>query len=55
MSDDEIYVWMLERDDGAPRPPAEQRLQLFRERLAGFGGVVPVVAVCCAPTSTTAR
>ena len=44
MSDDEIYVWMLERDDGAPRPPAEQRLQLFRERLAGFGGVVPIVA-----------
>jgi hypothetical protein len=44
MSDEEIYVWMLERDDGAPRPPAEQRLQLFRERLAGFGGVVPVVA-----------
>ncbi len=44
MSDDEIYVWMLERDDGAPRPPAEQRLELFRERLTGFGGVVPTVA-----------
>jgi 2-polyprenyl-6-methoxyphenol hydroxylase-like FAD-dependent oxidoreductase len=44
MSDDEIYVWMLERDDGAARPPAEQRLQLFRERLVRFGGVVPIVA-----------
>jgi len=44
MSDDEIYVWKLERDDGAPRPPADQRLELFRERLAGFGGVVPIVA-----------
>jgi 2-polyprenyl-6-methoxyphenol hydroxylase-like FAD-dependent oxidoreductase len=44
MSDDEIYVWMLQRDDGAPRPPAEQRLPLLRERLAGLGGVLPVVA-----------
>jgi 2-polyprenyl-6-methoxyphenol hydroxylase-like FAD-dependent oxidoreductase len=44
MSDEEIYVWMLERDDGAPRPPADQRLRLFRERLSAFGGVLPLVA-----------
>jgi len=44
MSDDEIYVWMLERDDGSPRPPSDRRRSLFRERLAAFGGVVPVVA-----------
>jgi 2-polyprenyl-6-methoxyphenol hydroxylase-like FAD-dependent oxidoreductase len=44
MSDDELYVWMLERDDGTPRPPADQRRQLFRDRLAAFGGVVPAVA-----------
>jgi 2-polyprenyl-6-methoxyphenol hydroxylase-like FAD-dependent oxidoreductase len=49
MSDDEIYVWMLERDDGVPRPPADQRLQLFRDRLAGFGGVVPIVAGLLGP------
>jgi 2-polyprenyl-6-methoxyphenol hydroxylase-like FAD-dependent oxidoreductase len=44
MSDDEVYLWRLHRDDGAPRPPAEQRLELLREKLAPFGGVVPLVA-----------
>jgi 2-polyprenyl-6-methoxyphenol hydroxylase-like FAD-dependent oxidoreductase len=43
ISDGELYVWMLHRDDGAPRPPAEQRRELLRERLAPFGGVVPRV------------
>ena len=49
ISDDEVYVWMLHRDDGSPRPPAEQRLERFRERLAPFGGVVPAVAAVLRP------
>ena len=49
ISDDEVYVWMLHRDDGSPRPPAEERLELFRERLAPFGGVVPAVAAVLRP------
>ena len=44
ISDDEVYVWMLHRDDGSPRPPAEDRPALLRERLSPFGGVVPAVA-----------
>jgi 2-polyprenyl-6-methoxyphenol hydroxylase-like FAD-dependent oxidoreductase len=49
IADDEVYVWMLHRDDGAPRPPAEERLERFRERLAPFGGVVPAVAAVLRP------
>src|SRR5215203_532137 len=49
IADDEVYVWMLHRDDGAPRPPAEERLELFRQRLAPFGGVVPAVAAVLRP------
>jgi 2-polyprenyl-6-methoxyphenol hydroxylase-like FAD-dependent oxidoreductase len=44
ISDDEVYVWMLHRDDGSPRPPEVERLARFRERLAPFGGVMPAVA-----------
>ena len=54
-SDDEVYIWMLHRDDGAPRPPAEQRLELFRQRLAPFGGVVPLVAERLRPESIDYR
>jgi 2-polyprenyl-6-methoxyphenol hydroxylase-like FAD-dependent oxidoreductase len=49
IADDELYVWMLHRDDGAPRPPAEERLERFRERLAPFGGVMPAVAAALRP------
>jgi 2-polyprenyl-6-methoxyphenol hydroxylase-like FAD-dependent oxidoreductase len=49
MSDDEVYVWMLHRDDGSPRPPAEQRLDLLRDRLAPLGGVMPAVAAALRP------
>jgi 2-polyprenyl-6-methoxyphenol hydroxylase-like FAD-dependent oxidoreductase len=49
MADDEVYIWMLHRDDGAPRPPADERLERFRERLAPFGGVVPAVATALRP------
>jgi 2-polyprenyl-6-methoxyphenol hydroxylase-like FAD-dependent oxidoreductase len=46
---DEVYVWMLHADDGSPRPPAEQRLERLRERLAPFGGVVPAVSAVLRP------
>jgi 2-polyprenyl-6-methoxyphenol hydroxylase-like FAD-dependent oxidoreductase len=49
MTDDEAYLWLLHRDDGSPRPPAEERLAQLRERLAPFGGVVPAVAAALRP------
>jgi 2-polyprenyl-6-methoxyphenol hydroxylase-like FAD-dependent oxidoreductase len=49
IADDEVYVWMLHRDDGSPRPPAQERLDRFRERLAPFGGVMPAVAAVLRP------
>ena len=49
MADDEVYVWMLHRDDGSPRPPVDERLDRFRERLAPFGGVMPAVAAALRP------
>ena len=44
IADDELYLWFLQRDDGAPRPPADRRLPALRERLGPFGGVVARVA-----------
>src|SRR4051812_42535985 len=41
ISDDEVYLWMLHRDDRSARPPAEERLDRFRERLGPFGGGGP--------------
>jgi 2-polyprenyl-6-methoxyphenol hydroxylase-like FAD-dependent oxidoreductase len=55
ISEDEVYLWMLHRDDGAPRPPLEQRLELLRERLAPFGWVVPIVAERIRPESIDYR
>ena len=49
MTDDEVYIWLLHRDDSSPRPPAEERLERFRERLAPFGGAVPAVAAALRP------
>src|SRR3712207_8514096 len=46
---------MLHRDDGSPRPPAEERPRLLRERLAPFGGVVPIVAERIRPDSIDYR
>ncbi|MGY1651095.1 FAD-dependent oxidoreductase [Geodermatophilus sp. SYSU D01119] len=44
VSADSLYVWLLEPDDGAPRPPAGREAQAFRERLRPFGGDVPRAA-----------
>jgi 2-polyprenyl-6-methoxyphenol hydroxylase-like FAD-dependent oxidoreductase len=55
ISDDEVYLWRLHRDDGAPRPPAEERLDRFRETLEPFGGVIPIVAERIRPESIDYR
>jgi 2-polyprenyl-6-methoxyphenol hydroxylase-like FAD-dependent oxidoreductase len=44
IADDELYLWFLQPDDGGPRPPEGERLAALRERLAPFGGLVPLVA-----------
>ena len=44
IADDELYLWHLQPDDGAPRPPADLRLAALQERLTPFGGVVADVA-----------
>lgn len=42
ISDDELYLWMLQTDTGAERPDA--LLDALRAQLAPFGGHVPAVA-----------
>jgi 2-polyprenyl-6-methoxyphenol hydroxylase-like FAD-dependent oxidoreductase len=49
ISEGEVYLWMLQRDDGTPRPPADRMLDELRERLAPFGGLVPAVAEVLRP------
>ena len=44
ISEGELYLWMLQPDDGTPRPPADRILDVLRERLAPFGGLVPAAA-----------
>jgi 2-polyprenyl-6-methoxyphenol hydroxylase-like FAD-dependent oxidoreductase len=39
-----LYVWLLEPDRDAERPPPERLTRAFRERLRPFGGPVPLVA-----------
>jgi 2-polyprenyl-6-methoxyphenol hydroxylase-like FAD-dependent oxidoreductase len=38
------YVWMLDSSAGPERPPADRLLGMLRERLSGFGFVVPEIA-----------
>lgn len=44
MPDDRLYLWMLDSTIGAERPPREQLLALFHERMSRFGGYAPAVA-----------
>ncbi|MGY1602212.1 FAD-dependent monooxygenase [Geodermatophilus sp. SYSU D00815] len=44
IADDALYLWMLQTDTGAERPPRERLLAALREQLAPFGGHVPAVA-----------
>ena len=55
ISDDEVYLWRLHTDDGSPRPSQEQRLDLLREKLAPFGGVIPLVLEHIRPESIDYR
>jgi 2-polyprenyl-6-methoxyphenol hydroxylase-like FAD-dependent oxidoreductase len=41
---DDLYLWMLDSTIGPDRPPREQLLDLFQERMAAYGGFAPAVA-----------
>jgi 2-polyprenyl-6-methoxyphenol hydroxylase-like FAD-dependent oxidoreductase len=41
---DELYLWMLDSTLAPERPPREQLLALFQQRMAGYGGFAPAVA-----------
>jgi 2-polyprenyl-6-methoxyphenol hydroxylase-like FAD-dependent oxidoreductase len=44
IGDDQLYMWMLDGTLPPERPPRERLLELFRERMAGYGGFAPEVA-----------
>lgn len=41
---DDLYLWMLDSTLPPERPPRERLLDLFRERMAAYGGYAPAVA-----------
>ncbi len=41
---DELYLWMLDSTLPPERPPREELLDLFQERMASYGGFAPAVA-----------
>jgi 2-polyprenyl-6-methoxyphenol hydroxylase-like FAD-dependent oxidoreductase len=44
LPDGRLYLWMLDSTIGPGRPPRDQQLQLFQERLSRFGGHAPEIA-----------
>jgi 2-polyprenyl-6-methoxyphenol hydroxylase-like FAD-dependent oxidoreductase len=40
----DLYLWMLDSSIGPERPPLDQLLHLFQERMAAYGGFAPAVA-----------
>jgi predicted NAD/FAD-dependent oxidoreductase len=44
LSDEAIYLWMLESTSTPQRPPGDELLSAFQERLAPYGGVVGEIA-----------
>ncbi|WP_158437863.1 FAD-dependent monooxygenase [Naasia lichenicola] len=44
LPDGGLYLWMLDTTIGPERPPRDQLLELFQERLGRFGGAAPAVA-----------
>ena len=46
---DELYLWMLQPDDGTERPPPDRVRDELRARLESFGGLVPVAADALRP------
>jgi 2-polyprenyl-6-methoxyphenol hydroxylase-like FAD-dependent oxidoreductase len=46
-----VYLWLLQRDDGSPRPDAADRPQALRAQLEGVGGHVAAVLERLAPAT----
>ena len=46
---DELYLWMLQRDDGTQRPSRDRVVEELRGRLEPFGGQVPLAAAALRP------
>jgi len=44
LAGDELYVWLLDSMLPPERPPRERLVDLYRERLAAYGGFVPEIA-----------
>ena len=44
LPDGRLYLWMLDSTIGTDRPPRDQLLELFQERMSRFGGHAPAVA-----------
>jgi 2-polyprenyl-6-methoxyphenol hydroxylase-like FAD-dependent oxidoreductase len=44
LPDGRLYLWMLDSTVGPERPPRDQQLELFHERMGRFGGYAPAVA-----------
>ncbi|MEO8261108.1 MAG: FAD-dependent monooxygenase [Pseudolysinimonas sp.] len=44
LPDGRLYLWMLDSTIGPERPPRDEMLSLFHERMALFGGPAPEVA-----------
>jgi len=44
LPDGRLYVWMLDSTVGPERPPRDQLLELFHQRMSRFGGHGPAVA-----------
>ncbi len=44
LPDGRLYLWMLDSTVGPERPPRDQLLALFHERMSRFGGHAPAVA-----------
>jgi 2-polyprenyl-6-methoxyphenol hydroxylase-like FAD-dependent oxidoreductase len=40
----DLYLWMLDSTLGPERPPRDQLLALFQQRMAAYGGFAPAVA-----------
>ena len=44
LPDDELYLWMLDSTLPPERPPRDQLLPLFQQRMGAYGGFAPAVA-----------
>jgi len=44
LSDDDLYLWMLDNTLPPERPSSDRLLALFQERMASYGGSAPAIA-----------